>query len=244
VDGAAEPAGPLTVELLAFQYRPQQRPTASRIPDPSSVTGPGDRPHYGVGGFFGFAPDGRSLAAPARLTIRYLDDEVAALDERSLAIYVWNESRRDWDYLGGTVDEANNTVSTDIDRLGLYTAAPAMPAGPIAFAVETAVGGGGGDPATSLTLTSDPIRLNNGALVPDGTLFTVQTVLGQASQLVPFGQVLSVDEDPASEGIQVSSRNGLIQFTAEVPGSAGVVMALAYSTRGTALVTQSISYQR
>jgi hypothetical protein len=244
VDGAAEPVGPLTIELLAFRYRPVQGPALARIPDPSAVTGPGDRPHYGIGGFFGFAPDGRSLAAPARLTIRYLDSEVTALDESSLAIYVWNESRRDWDHVGGTVDEANNTVSVDIDRLGLYTAAPSMPAGPIAFAVETAVAGGAGDPATSLTLTSDPIRLNTGALVPDGTLFTVQTVLGQASQLVPFGQVLSVDEDPATEGIQVSSRNGVIQFAAEVPGSAGVVTALAYSIRGTAFATQSIAYQR
>ena len=95
--------------------------------DATSVAGRGDVPHNGIGGFFQLLPDDRPLAAPATITIRWLDEEVAGLDESSIRVYRWNGELGAWDLVGGVPDPANNRVVATIDRLALYTAAPAMP---------------------------------------------------------------------------------------------------------------------
>src|SRR5678815_5473407 len=83
---------------------------------PSNTAGAAAEPHYGIGGFHQFTPQDRMLASPATLVIDYKDDDVQGLDESSLAIYAWNGTSKDWDFVGGTRDPAANTVTTTINQ--------------------------------------------------------------------------------------------------------------------------------
>jgi hypothetical protein len=230
--------------LIAFQYRDKPEQIGALPGDPAAVAGSTARPHYGVGGFFNFSPTRRSLAAPARLTIHYVDSEISGFEETSLAIYRWNDVEQDWDRLGGTVDTAENTVSVDVSRLGLYTAAPTMPRGSIAFTTEFTAAGSQAAPTTVVTFTSGAIRSNAGQNVPDGTLFTVRPILGNQGTERPLGTVLTPDAAPGIDGVQVASQNGMIQFVAELPGALGAVVPLAFSIDGTAIADRVLPYQR
>jgi hypothetical protein len=244
VNAAAEPE-PFTIEAFGFEYRPIAGPVAALVQDPVDIRGPADRPHYGIGGFFLYVPQGEKspvLAAPAELEIRWADAQVASFDENSLAIYEWNEDRVDWDFIGGAVDSDNNAITASVNRLGLYTVAPPMPAGTVTLTRDAIAGGTPQDPTTIVNYTSDPIRLNTGALVPDGTFFTVRTYRSGRSNLTPFGLVTTADEDPLTDGIQVRSMDGIIHFTAEYPGSAGRALVLVTAVEGTALAQEEIDY--
>jgi hypothetical protein len=229
-DGTNE--APLDVALVSFTYTPTtEGPLVHR---PKDVTGRGDRPHYGIGGFHHFQPDDHVLASPGTLTIFYKDDEAASLDESSMAVYRWNNQRSDWDHLGGVVDTAANTVRVTVDRFGLYTAAPKMPAGFVTFTAESTPGGDAQSPHTTVRYTSAPVRTNTGQVVPDGTMFTVYGA--QASNtLAAFGTVTTADEDAAVAGVQVSSHGGTIRFVVDYPAATGVALPFAYSQDGTAI---------
>ena len=96
---------------------------------------------------------------------------------------------------------------------------------------------------TTVTVTSTNLRLNNGQPVPDGTMFTVRmSTPDSSSKAVPFGTILSADEDPLTNGVQVSAHSGAIQFTAELPGTSGSASAFAHSVAGTAVGRQAIAY--
>jgi hypothetical protein len=245
VDGASEPDPdqPLEIEALAFEYRAQQETPDVPIQRPFDVRGRLDRPHYGIGGFFQFAPDARPLAAPATLTIRYSDAEISAADESALGIFVWDDNARDWAFLGGTVDTAANTITVDVTRLGMYAAGLPMPSGTVSFTAQSLSGAADPNPTTNVTYTSGVIRMNTGAVVPDGTLFTVHVVAENAADLSPFGSIQSADEDPASDGVQVSAHGGVVQFSAELPGKSGSARVFVSSVVGTALADQVVTYQ-
>ena len=59
------------------------------------------------------------------------------------------------------------------------------------------------DGTSTVTVTSDIITDNNGNTVSDGTLITVST---------DNGTVITVDEDGSTEGVQVSTVSGVIEF--------------------------------
>jgi len=180
--------------------------------------------------------------APAELTIYYLDSEVASLDESSLAIYAWNNDAGDWDYVGGTVDHVNHTVTANVSELRLYTVAPAMPAGRIVFTTRSVASGTLTDPKTTTTFTSAPLTTNNHQAVPDGALFTIQALAADSTTPVSLGTITTADEDPLTPGVQVRSRNGVISFQVELPGSAGAVRIIANAVRGTAFGNPTIVY--
>lgn len=245
IDGAAESGQPpLVVDLIGFQYRHKPEATGVSPGDASAVSGDSSRPHYGIGGFFHFAPSERALGAPARLTIRYLDAEVGGFEESSLAIYRWNNVSQDWDRLGGTVDATANTITVEVSRLGLYTAAPAMPVGSIAMTPDVAAGGTLQAPTSITTFTSQLLRLNSGAIVPDGTLFTVRPLAGNQGSELTLGTILTSDTAPAIDGVQVMSQGGVVRFVAELPGSSGFVVPLVFSVEGTAIADRAYMYQR
>ncbi len=235
IDGAAEPDSPepFEVDLFAFQYTALPPELVPLVQNPADVGGAIDRPHYGIGGFFQFVPGNRVLAAPAKLAITYLDPEVASLDESSLAIYRWNEDRNDWDFVGGTVDAAANTVTTMVTSLGLYTLGVPMPAGEIAF---TPTLSGAIDPQqpTIVTFTSAPIAMNTGGAVPDGTPFSVYTVVPDSDTLAQFGTITTPDVDPLTVGAQVASHGGVIAFTVSLPPGMTQPMVVGFAPRGTA----------
>jgi hypothetical protein len=239
VQNSPEPTG-FDLSLFAYQFHPVFGPVTPAIENPGDVSGPADKPHYGVGGFFQFAPDNRPLAAPADLRITYLDSEAAPFDEQSLAVYSWNPLKRDWDYVGGSVDAVNNTVSTRITRLGLYTVAPPMPAGQFSFSAQSIVGGTPQSPQTTVAYTSSTIRMNNGLVVPDGTAFTVQSLPSSATARIQYGDITTADTDSSLDGVQVTSHNGVIQFSVTYADRRVAARILAFANSGTALANQII----
>jgi hypothetical protein len=243
VNAAAEPEAskPFDIDIVGWPYAVLPEGEAPFAQDPSHVAGRGDLPHNGIGGFFLIGPYDKVLAAPARMEIRYMDEEVAALDENALRIYRWNEARADWDLVGGTPDPANNKVVAQVTRLGLYTAAPHMPAGRPGVTAQVTPPAGQ-DGVTLAAFTSDVIAMNSGGAAPDGTLFTVYTTVANGSRARVVGTVTTTDADPQAPGLQVPVVGGRLQFSGEFPPLLGEVRVLAWpASGGTAFVNQLVS---
>jgi hypothetical protein len=228
------------VDLIGFQYRAVDPSLAWPFMLPVSVAGRADVPHNGIGGFFSLFPYQKTLVRPATLTIRWLDPEVAGLDENSIRVYGWDDAEGEWRLVGGTVNAAENSVSVQITRFGMFTAAPAMPVGePTVLATITSPGSQG--QPTRATFTSETVQMNTGVTAPDGTLFTVYVTTGTADDPVSIGTILEPDLDPALEGVQVASAGGVVRFTAEFPAALGDGKVLMWSARGgTVFVDQDL----
>jgi hypothetical protein len=237
IDGTKEPAS-FEAELFSWRFRPIDGPVQDAHYMPADTAGPRALPHYGVGSFHQFSPDGYQLAVPTPLVIDYTDDEVAGLDESSLRIYGWNVDAGDWDLVGGVVDTAANTVTAPVSTFRLYTLGPAMPARDIALTVHDDGTTGAGDAATQrFTVTSGPLVMNTGQPVPDGTLYTVRSLVPGSSLVTSYGTILTADDDPARAEVQVAAHGGVIQFQVEYPSPNGLYIPgrlAVYSTTGTA----------
>jgi len=236
VDGRLEPAG-FDAGLISWKWEPSTIAGDFHIL-PADTTGAPGVPHYGVGAFHQFTPDGYHLAAATQMVIDYNDAELNGADESTLAIYAFNPSRGDWDFVGGTVDTNANTVTAMVDTFHLYTLAPALPAGEVALSfVDQGVTGTGPTATERFTVTSGPITYNNGQPVPDGTTFSIRAVVGDSSSIDPYGTILTADEDPSRDNVQVTVHNGVIRFEVEYPAPNGLLVpgrVAVYSTVGTA----------
>ncbi len=176
---------------------------------------------YGIGGFYDLSPKGLVLNASGELTIAYSDSEIIGMDETQLAMYYWNDSTSTWAYFGGVVDTSANTVTAVIDTFRLYTLAPVMPAYKINLIP---------DPDTLLAdsvslchIVSDTIRNNNGTVVEDGEMFTVNS---------DAGSILTPDADSVLDGIQIESDYGIISFDLKAPAIAWNAHITARSVNG------------
>jgi hypothetical protein len=238
-DGAS--AGVPEVDLASFHYATIPGPVQPYPQRPADSSGPAGLPHYGIGGFHQFTPQDHVLGSPATLTFFFTESEVAGLDKNTLGLYQWDQQRGDWTYLGGTVDPVNDTITTTVNTLGLYTAAPPMPSGTIAFTSQSQSTGDATNPHTIMTFTSGQVAMNTGQTVPDGTEFTVGTyVPGNTGQAL--GTITTPDADPDTPGVQVVSSAGAIQFAVDIPASAGSVQLLVFPHGGTALGHQVVQF--
>ncbi len=209
---------------------------------PGDIKGSGDKPHYGIGGFHEYFPTGHTLSTPATMTIDYDNEEIVNMDEDTLAIYSWNYDNQEWDYVDGTHDAENNTITIDITELGVYTIGPAMPAGRIQWADKQIQMLGEN---TILTLTSEPLVMNNGDPVPDGIIFHATSLLpfmDATGNVIPFGTVVSQDWEPMMEGVQVISENGVIRVVIEYPNEIALsAKVVVFSDIGTTMGDEVIS---
>jgi hypothetical protein len=228
IDGSAE-TEPLEVELIGIPYTPIAGPVQPGVMHPYDIAGSADKPHNGIGGFFQFLPNGRILMAPAQISIHYEDSEVVNLDENSLAIYKWNSNNGEWDYIGGVVDTMGNKVTGDITELGLYTLAPAMPAGKVEWPDQIVTIGtnSSGQPIRRINLTSGPILMNNGNPVPPGTRF--HAIIGLADAYAGADGFIVMDERQVGVGA-----DGKIHLEVEIPDIVPAVRLLVFSDVGTA----------
>jgi hypothetical protein len=237
IDGTKEPA-PFDAGLLSYRYRPLDGPVKDARLMPSDTAGPAVGPHYGVGGFHHFSPDGYHLAVPTPLVIDYKDEDIAGLDESTFALYAWDETTKDWAYVGGVLDAGANTITAPIDTFRLYTVAPAMPARTVALAVTQQTANGSGDAQTlHFRVSSGPLVMNNGQPVPDGTLFSVRSVAADSGSLALYGDILTADADAGRENVQVASHGGVIEFDVEYPAPNDAYVpakVVVYSVAGTA----------
>jgi hypothetical protein len=228
------------INLSSFSFDalpPGVRPISH---SPADIAWAPDQPHYGIGGYHQFAPDGLVLVNPATLTFFYKIDEVVGIDERTLAIYRWDRDAADWVFLGGTPDPVGHTVSVAVDRLGLYTVGTPMPSGRIVFTAQAQDAGDALNPHTIVTYTSGPLTRNTGQPVPNGTVYTVAGAR-VGTTYIPFGTVLSTDVDPATAGVQVASAGGVITFVVDYPAASGEAVPIALSREGTAAATSPLA---
>ena len=118
VNAEAEPESrkPYDIALVARKAREIPSADAPLLQSPLDVVVSYDRPRYGIGGFFHFATEYPTLSAPALLEVRYLDEEVAALDESSLRIYRFSDTTKDWELVGGTVESGRQQGRHDRHR--------------------------------------------------------------------------------------------------------------------------------
>jgi hypothetical protein len=138
-------------------------------------------------------------------------------------------------YVGGHHDPGSRTVTVDVDRLGLYTLAPSMPAGAIALEAAAADG--------RWSFTASGLRTNDGKAVPDGTPFTVaavvpKLVLGGNTKGAAAGAFVTPDAAPAEPGQQILSRGGGLAF--ELRAVKPPVKVIVFAVAGTALGTYEI----
>ncbi len=237
IDGRLEPE-PFTGRLFSWKYRLVSGPVRDYRALPMDVSGAEGRPHYGIGAFHQFEPDGRRLAVATPLMIDYRDEEVAGFDESMLSLYRWNAELNDWQRLDGVHDMNANTITVPIQELGLYTLGLRMPAGAIGL---TATGGameGEGESATrTFAVESGTLRTNDGLVVPDGTLYTVKSVVAESTDGSAYGELLAADVDPARDGVQVAAAGGRVVFSVRYASPFGVYVpgqAVVYAAAGTA----------
>lgn len=181
--------------------------------------------HYGIGGFHSLRPLGLELLEPAELTLRYGDEEVAELDERTLSVYREDEDGR-WHLMPSTNVADSNLVRTTIDTFRTYTLAPRMPSGEYGLTPVPAT-----LPADGLAeavLTSEPLLNNDGTPIAEGTLFTVAA---------GTGEILAADADPDHEGIQVAVAGQALGFGYRAGEVSGPVDISAESVNGYAKCT-------
>ncbi len=237
INGATEPAD-FTATLFSWKYRSIDEPVRDLLQQPGDAAGIAGLPHYGIGGFHALGPDEHVLAVPTNLTIDWRDPDIVGLDEQTFAMYRWNELRRDWDYVGGLLNTASNTVTASIQRFGLYTLGAPMPAGTISMTVtDLGLAGDGPTAVQRFRVTSAPLALNTGAQVPDGAGFTVRPVAGQGTNPAPYGTVLTSDADAQRAGTQVAAAGGVITFEVEFPAPGRVYVpgrVVVYGAPGTA----------
>jgi hypothetical protein len=229
---------------LAFDFETIPGPVIPAYYAPWDATGPVGKPHYGIGGFHMFLPSDYTFIQPATLIIDYQEAEVEGLDETTLAIYRWNEETYDWEMVGGILDTQSNTVRAEVTQLGLYTLAPAMPAGDLNWGDPVVVPEAGN---MRVTLASGEIVTNSGEVVPDGTIFQVTSELPYAitdGQRVPFGTIVSNDAQPDVDGIQVALENGILQVEVLYPAAIfPQARIIVYSDMGTAFGAFDVSLE-
>ncbi|MCF8457835.1 MAG: carboxypeptidase regulatory-like domain-containing protein [Bacteroidales bacterium] len=186
---------------------------------------------YGVGGFYQFEPYDTILPDTAWFTILYPDSDVVDMDETTLALYYENKENHQWVYVGGIVDTANNSLTAPINRLALYTLAPAMPFG--SFGLNANPDTLFADSISISTITSDTIRNNDFSIISNGQLFTVKT---------NHGHITNADADTSLEGIQIESLNGIIQFELKSSYIAGRAIVTARSEIGSASARDTVVF--
>jgi len=172
-------------------------------------------------------------SSTAILTITYTDQEISGLAENDLKIFQWNLTTGKWRFLANSsVNESNNQVTASITELGSFCLGVSFPAGPISLHVNPP-DADLSSPAV-ITVTSEPIRLNTGQAVPDGTLITVSSTRRYGTTEEPFGTITTADAAADIDGIQVATVNGVITFQINPPDIPGTGIIRARSVGGLA----------
>jgi hypothetical protein len=155
---------------------------------------------YGIGGFYGLTPEGAVFADSAKISISYTDDEIAGLDESSLAVY-WEDNEGDWHFLPSIVDADSNRVDALITEFRTYTLAPRMPQGSLNLMIQP--DSLAADGISTATVQATNLVNNDGSAIVDGALFTI---------VASRGSIVSSDAAPSLPGLQIAVNGGILEF--------------------------------
>lgn len=183
----------------------------------------------------------------AQITIAYSDSDIAGINENNLILFRWDTPNIRWIPADNSVvNTVNNKVTASIDRLGTFTLGIPLPQGNILLNVETK------DVdinyLKNINVSSEPIKLSNGNVVPDETLVTVASLRRYTTEAEPFGIILAQDEDTLVDGLQIATNKGVITFEIAPPVEEGSGIVYASSVEGTATgkayfnVVQNLDY--
>jgi hypothetical protein len=196
---------------------------------------------YGVGGFYRLQPEDKILSEPISLTIQYDPADLGYYSEDTLKAFRWNEAAKGWELIGGTIDFKAHSVVFQTSRLGTYTLAPRAPADGRfdLYANPASLSSDGFDDST---ITSGTIYNNDGSIVSDGTLFTVESLNAVALGNTQCGNIQIQDANSSLEGIQVPSYGGMITFRVQSPYSPCMAKVAARSVTGGAWGESQIDF--
>ncbi|MEQ1728375.1 MAG: hypothetical protein ABL982_08320 [Vicinamibacterales bacterium] len=203
-------------------------------------TAPGQKPHYGLGGFRLLTVDRQQTLydAPATLELSYDDTEVDGFPESSIRMWVWEPTIDNYALVPGALDTTANTVTATILRGGLYTLGPIMPGGTLTWNV-TGINrlGSGATATTSVAIESTAAVLNNdGTPVAPGTVMHVRLVDGSG------GTVQTPDIDPTLADTQVAvDPDGKVRLLFTLPGSPTEMPIVVFSHLGTTTGTGTVT---
>lgn len=175
---------------------------------------------YGIGGFFKFEPIGEVFGDSTLISIAYTDSEVIDIIEEHLSIY-WENDEGIWNPLTSIVYPDSNLVKTWIPDFQTYTLAPRLPQG--SFGLISNPDSIAADGVSVAQITSETLYNNDGTIIEDGSLFTVQTTRGT---------ITSIDEDTEITGTQVSVSIGIIQFEVQSDSISVPITLTANSVQG------------
>ncbi|MCM8768195.1 MAG: 6-bladed beta-propeller [Candidatus Omnitrophica bacterium] len=164
------------------------------------------------------------------VTIHY--QTVSEALEDNLLVYFWDRVNQEWVPLESVVDKSKRQVSATISSLGTFTLGLKVPSGkiilsPTSYDVELGT-------TLAVEITSQPITMTTGELVPDRTLVTVSCFNKFSPEGMSFGTIITPDAEPQVEGIQIATKDGVISFAVLPPETAGTVVIRARSVGGNA----------
>ncbi len=197
---------------------------------------------YGLGGIYRFAST-NSFNGTGTLTIAYSPAEVAGLNPADLRIYHLPDGTNRWQWVGGTVDLASNTVTAVINQLGTYAVAPPLPTGdlPLTLSTNTLAADG----TSQMTVVVTNIFLNTGEVLHPPPY--VGGSSGSATQQWAFTatavgvSLLNPDTDTNTPGVQVWSTNGAVTLVLQAPVGGTVAHVSLASVAGDAYGTVAIN---
>lgn len=117
-------------------------------------------------------------------------------------MYYLPDGTNRWQSVGGTVDEAANTVTATISQLGTYTLAPPLPTGDLELVPSTQTLAADGTAQMTVVVTN--LVLNTGDAATGPWMFTA-TAVGV--------KILNADLDAATPGVEVMSTNGAVTLS-------------------------------
>jgi len=167
----------------------------------------------------------------ALVTIKYNDSGISETLENNLKIYMWNSVNRKWiPAENSKVDKNLNEVSGYVYKLGVYRLGIPVPYGDIKLNLT---------PKTvdlnspqNIVVTSEEIKDTDGNVVEDGTFITVN--VSEKITGGNFGNIITQDQDSSTEGIQIATNNGRINFEISPPAEEGTGKIIVQSVDGTA----------
>jgi hypothetical protein len=212
------------------------RPRARKDGDPAGGAG------YGVSGFVRFDST-NAFSGTAMLTLIYSDAAVAGLNEADLRIYSLPDGSNRWQFVGGTVNAASNTVTAVISKLGTYTLAPPLPTGDLQLTASTNTLVADG--VAEMTVVVTNIILNTGEILQPppyaGGYSGSATQQWRFTAMAVGVNILNQDSDTNAPGVQVLSTNGAVTLRLRAPvGGTAAEVSLA-SVLGDAFGTVGIN---
>ncbi|MDD2230853.1 MAG: fibronectin type III domain-containing protein, partial [Candidatus Cloacimonetes bacterium] len=175
---------------------------------------------YGIGGFHSFESSATDWNDAPLLKIVYRPEDVIGIDVQNLGMY-WEDASGQWNYLPSVVVADSSFVSASIPYFSCYTLAPRLPQG--SFGLSADPDSLLADGISTAQINSDTLYNNDGSVVAEATLYTVNT---------NRGTITSTDADPTLDGIQIAVQGGIISFSIQSDNVALPIVISANSVQG------------